>query len=398
MEKSYYDILELQPNATADDIKKAYRKLAKKYHPDLYTNSPESEKKAAEERIKEINQAYSVLSDPQKKQIYDTYGTEDPAMGGGGQTGGFDFSNFGGFGRSGGFSGVDFDDILSSIFGGETFSSNSSGFGTSSSANRAERGSDIRASMSITLEEVANGVEKEISLKRMETCKSCKGTGAEHGTEYKECSRCHGTGSISQRKKTLFGQFEYSSVCPECSGVGKIILKKCSHCQGRQSVQQTAKLKLKIPKGIQDGQVITVRGEGSAGKNGGPRGNLVIEISVAKHEIFKRKGADLFVDVPISFMDAILGTTVEIPTFNGLYKLKIPEGVQPEQIFVARGYGIKKLNSNSVGDLYMKVIVEIPNKMSSSQKTQLKKISEEFEKTQFPQRESFLKKTKQLAK
>lgn len=400
MEKSYYDVLELQRNATADEIKKAYRKLAKKYHPDLYTNSPESEKKAAEERIKEINQAYSVLSDPQKKQIYDTYGSEEPSMGGGagGQGGGFDASNFSGFGGSGGggFGGLDFDDILSSIFGGG-FGGNSSSY-TSSNQNRAERGSDIRASLTITLEEAANGVEKTISLKRMENCKACKGTGAEHGTEYKQCSRCQGTGTVKQRKKTLFGQFDYASPCPECGGVGKIILKKCSECQGRQRTQEMAKLKLKIPKGIQDGQVITIRSEGSAGRNGGPRGNLVIEISVAKHEIFSRKGSDLYVDIPISFVDAILGTIVEIPTFNGLYRLKIPEGTQPDQVFVARGYGIKKLNSTSNGDLYMKIIVEIPNKMSSTQKTQLNKISTEIDKAQFPRRENFLKKTKKLTR
>ncbi len=385
MGKSYYDILELQQNASQNEVKAAYRKLAKKYHPDLYTNAPEAEKKKAEARIKEINQAYSVLSDPQKKQIYDTYGTEDVGAQGGGQ-GGFDFGG-GGFG---GFGGFDFDDILSSIFGGGFGGGTSSSSGTR--ANSAERGSDIRAVLEVRLDEVAKGVEKVVSLKRMENCQSCHGTGAEGGTAYKTCDRCGGSGQVRQKQRTPFGEFNVTSHCSECGGTGKIITKRCSTCQGRQRVQKVSKLNISIPKGIQDGQVITYRNEGSAGRNGGPRGNLVVEIRVLKHDLFVRKGSDLFVDVPISFFEAILGTSITIPTFNGAYKLKIPEGTQPEQVFVAKGYGIKKMNAIGYGDLHIKIVVEMPSKLTEEQKKQIGNMSPNFAKAQFPKREGFLNK------
>lgn len=406
MEKSYYDILELQKNASVDEIKQAYRKLAKKYHPDLYTHASEAEKKKAEAKIKEINQAYSVLSDPQKKKVYDTYGSEDPmragaSQGGGGYSGssaGFDFSGFSG-GSGGGFGGMDFGDILSSIFGGGGFGGNSyssnSGY---ASSNGPERGSDIRAGITITLDDVAKGVEKVISLKRMENCQACHGTGAEKGTAYKTCEKCKGTGQVKQRQRTPFGEFAVTGVCPDCGGTGKIILQKCSVCQGRQRVQKASTIKVRIPKGIQDGQGITFSGEGSAGRNGGPRGNLVIEVHVKEHEIFKRKGSDLYVDVPISFMDAILGTSVDIPTFNGIYKFKILEGTQSGQIFVVKGYGLKKFNAVGSGDLYLKVVVEIPTKATVLQKARINEMKESFADTQFPKRGTFLRKIKTLTK
>ncbi len=402
MEKSYYDILELQKNASADEIKQAYRKLAKKYHPDLYTHASEAEKKKAEARIKEINQAYSVLSDPQKKKMYDTYGSEDPTSASAGQGGGysgssagFDFSGFSG----GGFGGMDFGDILSSIFGGGGFGGNSyssnSGY---ASSNGPERGSDIRTAITITLEDVATGVEKVISLKRMENCQACHGTGAEKGTAYKTCERCKGTGQVKQRQRTPFGEFAVAGVCPECGGTGKIILQKCSICQGRQRVQKASTIKVRIPRGIQDGQGITFSGEGSAGRNGGPRGNLIIEVHVKEHDIFKRKDSDLYVDVPISFMDAILGISVDIPTFNGLYKFKIPEGTQPGQVFVVKGYGLKKFNAVTSGDLFLKVVVEMPSKATVLQKARINEMRGNFTDTQFPKRDTFLRKINTLMK
>lgn len=380
-DKTYYETLGVSKTASADELKSAYRRLAKQYHPDLYAGKPESEKKQAEEKFKEINHAYSVLSDPQQRASYDQYGNENGPQGFGG--GG---SGFGGFG--GGAGGFDVDDILSSFFGGF------GGFGgrnsQSSRANAPQQGKDIGARLTITFEEAAFGVEKTVTIRRVENCPDCKGSGAKGG-EFTTCSHCKGTGTVTQTQRTPFGSFQTSTVCPNCKGKGKMPKDPCPTCKGIGIGEKTREIKVNIPAGIDNGNRITYNGEGNAGRNGGMNGSLVVEIKVEPHKLFKRNGADIMVEYPLTVAEASLGVTIQVPTLSGKpEELKIPEGTQDGTMFKIKGKGIKKLRTkNDFGDLYVKVFVEVPKSLTREQKELLQKLEDSFEQKQFPRRKEY---------
>ncbi len=372
MAKNYYEILGVEKTATADEIKAAYRKLAKKYHPDMYSTAPEAEKKAAEEKIKEINHAYEVLSDEQKRAAYDAYGDENgPQPGAGGFGGGF---------------GVDMDDIFSTIFSG--FGGGFGG-GARSEATGRRKGRDITAKVVLTFEEAAFGVQRTISVKRRESCSACHGTGAKDGTAFKVCPQCGGRGQISVSQRTMFGMINTTTQCPTCHGTGKVVTEKCSVCGGEGSSVKQRDIKVNIPAGIDAGQRITYQGEGHGGANGGPNGALVVEISITPHKLFERRGTDVYMELPITVVDAALGCTKSIPTLYGKQELKIPEATQSGTVFKLRGSGIKKLRSDGKGDMYVKVTVEVPKSLSKEQKELLKKLAKSFEPKQHPMAKAY---------
>ncbi|MCQ2409558.1 MAG: molecular chaperone DnaJ [Clostridia bacterium] len=371
MAKDLYEILGVDKNASQDDLKSAYRKLAKKYHPDVYAASPESEKKAAEEKFKEINHAYEVLSDDQKRAAYDTYGDENgPQMGG---------SGFGGFGDGFGFN---VDDIFSSIFG--AFG------GGSQRPNGPQRGRDILVGVTISFEESAFGVQRIIPVKRVEVCKSCLGTGAKDGKAFKTCTQCGGRGKVQTVQRTPFGQISQTINCPSCKGKGRIITDTCKNCSGKGAIEKSTDVKINIPAGIDAGQRITYQGEGHSGINGGPAGSLVVEVSVSPHKFFRRSGNDIKLDYPISFIDAALGTKISVPTLEGKENLTIPEGTQSGTVFRIKNKGFKNVRGFGKGDMLVTVIAEIPTKLSRSQKDALEKLS--FDDKQFVKQKEFKEK------
>ncbi len=347
--KDYYEILGLQKGASDDEIKKAFRKMALKYHPDRNQGSKESE-----EKFKEINEAYQVLSDPEKKAQYDQYGTTD--FNGGGFEGGFDFSDFGGFGG--------FGDIFDSFFGG--------GFsGSGRRRNGPERGADLEYSLNLTFEEAVFGVEKEISITRSESCEKCGGTGAKAGSHPQTCDKCGGTGQVRTQRNTPLGSFVSMSTCDKCAGKGTIITDPCPECKGKGSVRKQRKIKINVPAGVDTGNIIPIRGQGEHGKNGGPTGDLYINIRVAPHANFKRKGFDIYIDTHISFAKAALGTEIKVPTVDGDVKYDVPAGTQPGTIFRLKGKGVPKVNGHGRGDQYVNVIVDIPKNLNQKQKEAL---------------------------
>lgn len=379
--KNYYEILGVEKTATADELKLAYRKLAKKYHPDMYVSASEQEKKDAEAKFKDINHAYEVLSDPQKRAAYDTYGDENGPQAGAG---------FGGFsGGTGGF-GFDMDDIFSSIF---------SGFGGGSSraqrANAPQRGQDILVGINLTFEEAAFGTQKTVSVKRVENCPDCKGTGAKDGTAFKVCSQCKGSGRVTMTQRTPFGQVSTQGVCPTCHGTGKIITDKCTSCGGVGRFEKVREVKVNIPAGIDSGQRVRYDNEGHAGSNGGEKGGLYVEVRVAPHKLFSRNGFDVLLEVPISIVDATLGTTIEVPTLYGNKEVKIPEGTQSGTVFTIKNYGIKKLKGTGKGDMFVKVVVEVPKSVSKEQKEFLKRFDQiSDQKKQYPLKKAYDEKAK----
>ena len=385
--KNYYEILGVEKTATADELKLAYRKLAKKYHPDMYVSASEQEKKDAEAKFKDINHAYEVLSDPQKRAAYDTYGDENGPQAGAG------FGGFGGFGSdgtgAGGF-GFDMDDIFSSIF---------SGFGGGSSraqrANAPQRGQDILVGVNLTFEEAAFGTQKTVNVKRVENCPDCKGTGAKDGTAFKVCSQCKGSGRVTMTQRTPFGQVSTQGVCPTCHGTGKIITDKCTTCGGVGRFEKVSEVKVNIPAGIDSGQRVRYDNEGHAGSNGGEKGGLYVEVRVAPHKLFSRNGFDVLLEVPISIVDATLGTTIEVPTLYGNKEIKIPEGTQSGTVFTIKNYGIKKLKGTGKGDMFVKVIVEVPKSVSKEQKEFLKRFDQiSDQKKQYPLKKAYDEKAK----
>ena len=385
--KNYYEILGVEKTATADELKLAYRKLAKKYHPDMYVSASEQEKKDAEAKFKDINHAYEVLSDPQKRAAYDTYGDENGPQAGAG------FGGFGGFGSdgtgAGGF-GFDMDDIFSSIF---------SGFGGGSSraqrANAPQRGQDILVGVNLTFEEAAFGTQKTVNVKRVENCPDCKGTGAKDGTAFKVCSQCKGSGRVTMTQRTPFGQVSTQGVCPTCHGTGKIITDKCTTCGGVGRFEKVSEVKVNIPAGIDSGQRVRYDNEGHAGSNGGEKGGLYVEVRVAPHKLFSRNGFDVLLEVPISIVDATLGTTIEVPTLYGNKEIKIPEGTQSGTVFTIKNYGIKKLKATGKGDMFVKVIVEVPKSVSKEQKEFLKRFEQiSDQKKQYPLKKAYDEKAK----
>lgn len=376
-DKNYYDILGINKNASDDEIKKAYRSLAKKYHPDLNPGNAE-----AAEKLKEVNEAYSVLSDKTKRQNYDTYGNENGPQGFGG-------SGFGGFGSGfSSFSAEDlggFGDIFSNIFGG--------GFGGGRSSSRktsmAEQGADIQVKIKLSFVEAAFGCKKTITLIRSETCKVCNGTGAKNGTEMTTCAKCKGTGVVRQTQNSLFGQMISESVCPDCHGSGKQIKEKCPNCSGAGITRENRSIELNIPGGIDNNQVLTLRGQGEAGRNGGPAGDIQILIQVENHKILKREGYDVYEDVPITFAEAMLGGKIKIAGINETLEITIPECSQTGTIVSLKGKGTKILNKNGYGDLFAKLVIEIPKSLDKKQKQMLEELSSSISANAYTKKKAF---------
>ncbi len=352
--RDYYEVLGVAKTASEDEIKSAYRKLAKKYHPDLNPGNAE-----AEAKFKEVNEAYGVLSDADKRAKYDQYGTADPqaGFGGGGFSGGF--GGFGGGGFSGGF-----EDIFENIFGGFT--------GSRRSNNAPEQGRDLRVDMELTFEEAAFGAKKEINLTREESCDECGGSGAAKGTTAEVCQACHGSGQVRTTQNTVFGSFSSTQQCTACHGTGRIIRTPCKKCGGKGRIRRARRISINVPAGIDNGQAITLRGEGEQGKRGGAAGDLYVYFSVKPHKLFKRRGNDIYLEVAVSFANAALGAEITVPTLEDSIKYKIPEGTQPGTVFRIRGKGIKRLGGNDRGDMYITVGVEIPRRLSSKQKELLR--------------------------
>jgi molecular chaperone DnaJ len=355
MAKSYYEILGVSKDAKDDEIKSAYRKLAKQYHPDLYTNKPEAERKAAEEKFKEINHAYQVLTDPQKRAAYDQYGSEDGPQFTGGQ-GGFS-SGFGGF--------EGFGDIFNNIF------TNFGGGGRRSNPNAPRRGDDIILRATLTFFESVRGVHKDLNYKRRETCPTCGGSGAKKGSVAKVCTRCNGSGIVRVKQNSIFGQVVTETTCPECKGKGKIVTDICKDCQGQGSVIKARVLSCDVEAGMSDGRVMIYRGQGNCGINGGPSGDIQVEITVKPHQLFVRRENDLYIEMPIDFSIATLGGEVDVPTPYGPYKQKIPEGTQTGSVIKIRGKGMKYIRKEAYGDLYVTVKVVTPTRLTAAQKKSL---------------------------
>ena len=349
--RDYYEVLGVSKNATDDEIKKAYRQLAKKYHPDVSTEAN------AEEKFKEVQEAYDVLSDPQKREQYNQFGHEGPNQfgGGAGGFGGFS-SNFGGF-----------EDIFSSFFGGGTRSQRSQ--------NGPIRGRDLKYSLNLTFEEAAFGVEKEVSISKYDTCKDCSGTGAMSKNDISSCPRCHGTGRVTVEQNSIFGRIRTETTCPECNGAGRTIKNKCTTCKGEGRVKVLSKFKVRIPSGVEDGQTLTVSGRGEGGINGGMPGDLYIQVNVRKHELFERDGLNLYLEMPITFSQAALGGNIEVPTLGNSCTLKIPAGTQTGTKFKIGGKGITDGRTNTTGHLYVIVNVITPTKLSSEQKDLFNRLS-----------------------
>jgi molecular chaperone DnaJ len=367
--RDYYEVLGVDRNATEADLKKAYRKLAKQYHPDVNPGNQE-----AEAKFKEVNEAYAVLSDPQKRQQYDRFG--HAGMNGTG------FEGFGGFDFG-------FDDIFESFFGG-------SPFGRSRPKAGPRRGADLKYSMEITFNEAAFGVEKEFRVNRMQSCHVCSGTGAKPGTSPQTCRHCNGTGQVRHVQATPFGQMVNMRTCDVCRGEGTLISNPCEECRGSGKVQKTSTLKIDIPAGIDDGQTISLRGEGEPGIKGGPAGDLFVTIRVKPHPIFTRDGYNIICEIPITFTQAALGAELDIPTLEGTIKYTIPEGTQTGTVFRLRNRGIKHLRSNAKGDEFVKVNVEVPTKLSAKQKELLRQFAEVSGDDVFVQRKNFFDKMRDL--
>lgn len=354
--RDYYEVLGIEKSADQDTIKKAYRTLAKKYHPDI-NKEPD-----AVEKFKEVQEAYEILSDESKKSLYDRYGhagVDPQAAGGFGGAGGFNFSDF------------DVGDIFSSFFGGR----NAGG----TRRNSPMQGDDKYLQMEISFLDAAFGVKKVISLTVDEKCPDCSGTGAKGGNDYETCSQCHGTGTVRSQQRTMFGVFESTSTCPKCHGTGKSIKNKCESCHGEGYIRKKVNVDVNVPAGINSGQQLRIAGKGERGINGGSNGDLYIEIIVAPHKHFTRKGNDIYVTIPISYVDATLGCKLDVPTIHGDVTIDVPAGIQNAQQLRIKGKGIKDLRSNSLGDEYVILDIKVPTKLSKEEKelyTKLKGIQE----------------------
>ncbi len=372
--RDFYEVLGLSKGASEDEIKKAYRKLAKKYHPDLNPGNKE-----AEAKFKEVNEAYEVLSDSDKKARYDQFGHAgvDPSYGGGTYAGGNPF-------------GDDFDlgDIFGSFFGG--------GFSSRRRANAPKRGSDCEVRIYISFDEAAKGCKKDVSYRVIEKCPDCNGSGASNGTSAKTCPVCHGTGQSKVTQRTPFGVIQTSRTCERCSGRGKIIENPCHKCSGTGRIQNSKKVEVNIPAGIDNGQILNVSNHGNAGINGGPYGDLHVYINVQPHPIFERRGFDIWCEIPITFVQAALGAEVTVPTIDGRVRYTIHEGTQPGDVFKLRGKGIERLGARGRGDQFVKVNIEIPRNLSQSQKEILKNFESEANETNYQKRKGFFDKLKKL--
>ncbi len=378
--RDYYEVLGVQKGASADEIKKAYRKEAKKYHPDLHPGDKECEAK-----FKEVNEAYEVLSDDSKKARYDQYGHAgvDPNFGAGGGAGGF-----------GGFE--DFGDIFSNIFGGGF--GGFGGFGGGGRRNGPVRGADIRKVVELTFEEAAFGCKKQISLDKMEECKTCHGSGAKPGTSAATCGRCGGTGQVTTQTRTPLGYMRNVSVCPECRGEGKIIKEPCQECRGSGKVRAHKTIEVDIPQGINDGQTMQISGSGEPGSRGGPAGDLLITIRIKKHSIFVRKEFDVYITIPITFAQAALGATIKVPTVSGVVEYDIPAETQTGSMFRLRGKGIPYIRGKGRGDQFVTVEVETPKNLTQKQKELLREFDGTIEEKNYKNRKGFIDMMKEIFK
>ena len=368
--RDYYEVLGVEKSASTEEIKKAYRKKAMQFHPDRNPGD-----KTAEEKFKEVGEAYEVLSDDDKRARYDQFGFQgvDPNFGGGA---GFD----GGFGGFGGFG--DLGDIFGEFFGG--------GSGRRAAAQNApRRGENVGARLDLTFEEAAFGCEKEVSAQRIENCAACSGSGSADGV-IETCSQCRGTGQIRTVQNFMGMQMQSNTVCPSCSGRGKIVKTPCTTCKGKGKVRRTQKIKVKVPAGVDDGQSVRVRGEGCVGSNGGPNGDLLAEVYIKRHPIFSRQNTDVYCEVPITFTQAALGAEIEVPTLDGRIKYDLPEGTQTGRSFVLSGKGIPFVNNpKRRGNQVFTVVVETPTKLTKEQKELLQKLDATMDSNGNPKRKKF---------
>ncbi len=347
--RDYYDILGVSRHASDDEIKKAFRRLAKQYHPDANPGDAD-----AAEKFKEMGEAYQVLSDPEKRQLYDRYG-HNPPQGGFG-----DFTGFGGFA-----------DIFEEFFG----------FGSRAAQRRGPQpGAHLKYNLTITFEEAVFGVEKELEIPRLETCPTCRGSGAEPGTTPVRCPQCQGTGEVRRVQQSIFGSFVNVGTCPRCEGEGEVVATPCSNCRGQKRVQITRRLEVAVPAGVDDGTQIRLAGEGEAGARGGPAGNLYVVVNVKRHPFYRREGTDLLLDLPINIAQAALGDEIQVPTLEGQVPLTLPSGVQPGQTFRIKGQGVPHLRRNGRGDLIVTIQIVVPQKLNEKQKTLLRELAKTLEK------------------
>ncbi len=361
--RDYYEVLGVDKSASEDELKKAYRKKAKQYHPDLNPGDAEAEK-----NFKEVNEAYEVLSDPDKKSRYDRFGHAgvDPNAGFGGGGG---YGDFGGFG--------DLGDLFSSIFGGGF--GGFGGGGSSRNPNAPRRGSNIEARVSLSFEEAAKGCHKTIEIPRIEKCDVCGGDGCKDGTKPETCSECHGSGTVSTQSRTPFGVFQSTKECPTCHGRGKTIKDPCPRCKGAGMIRRKIEIEVDIPAGIDNGQAFTLRGQGNFGANGGPQGDVFIIPNVKPHPIYERDGYDVYTNVTVTYAQAVLGSEIYVPTLDGKVKYNMPAGTQPGTRFRLRERGIQNVNNPSIrGDQYVTVIVDVPRKVTDHQKELLKQFEDEY--------------------
>ena len=373
MARDYYEVLGLQKGVSAEEIKKAYRKLAVKFHPDKNPGD-----KTAEEKFKELGEAYEVLSDPQKRGAYDQYGHAA-----------FDRRAGGGFGQTGGFH--DPFDIFRDVFGGGSIFEDL--FGTSrSDPSQPQRGDDLRYDMELTFLEAARGCEKEISVSKPEACDSCAGSGAEEGSKSRTCSSCGGRGQVISSR----GIFSIAQTCPHCQGAGRVIDKPCKTCRGTGRRERSSKIKLRIPAGVDSGSRLRSSGNGEAGFRGGPSGDLYVVLHVRAHEFFQRDGDDLLCEVPVGFVQAALGADIEVPTLDNKAMIKLPAGTQPGTMFRLKGHGIKSVQGHGSGDLHVRINVEVPTHLTAAQKAKLQEFSELCNGKESPLSQSFFERAKKL--
>lgn len=356
IKRDYYEVLGVGRNASTDEIKKAYRKLAFQYHPD---RNPEN---GAEERFKEVKEAYEVLCDPEKRARYDQFGHA-------GVNGGFGMGGMGGYEGFGG--GFPFGDIFETFFGG----------GAAATRRRApQRGSDLRYDLTVEFEEAVFGCEKDLKIPRMEVCHLCSGSGAEPGTQPTRCTRCNGEGQIRRVQQSILGQFVNVVLCSACQGKGTVIASPCNNCRGQGMERVTRQLRVTVPAGIDDGTQIRLTGEGEPGANGGPRGNLYVVVNVKPHEVFRREANDIVIDLPINMAQAALGDEIEVPTVDGPVTLKVPAGTQPGRVLRIRGKGVPYLRDHGRGDQQVRISVTVPTKLSDEQRELLKMLAESLKK------------------
>ena len=376
--RDYYEVLGVSKTASDDEIKKAYRKMAKQYHPDVNPGNAE-----AEAKFKEANEAYEILSDAEKRSRYDQFGhagTDPNGFGGGG---------FGGFG---GFEDMDISDIFGSFFGG--------GFGGRSSARRngPRKGADISESVILTFEEAAFGVKKQIKIYRVEDCDECKGVGAKDPSDKQTCPVCGGSGEVRTTQRSPFGQFVNVSPCNNCQGTGTIIKNPCTKCKGKGKIKRARTIEVNFPAGINHGETVSLRGQGDAGYKGGPSGDLYVTVTLRRHPIFTRNGTEVYCEVPITFVQAALGAEIDVPTLDGVVKYTIPDGTQSGTSFRLRGKGIRNVRTGVRGDQVINVVVEVPKNLTSEQRNALEKFGEATNDKNYKQQKNFFEKIKETFK